>query len=120
MAGPPMVVKVGGSLFDLPDLGPRLQDWLKTLDTRRVLLLPGGGPTANVIRDLDHRHGLGEETAHWLALRALRLNAHFLAALVPASVVVGDWGPDETLGRDNRVAVLDAFAFASADEGRPG
>jgi hypothetical protein len=84
----PIVVKVGGSLFDLPDLGSRLQSWLDRLPTRQVLLVPGGGPTADVVRELDRRHGLGDERAHWLALRALMLNAYFLAELLPSAAVV--------------------------------
>src|ERR1700737_80612 len=78
----PVVVKVGGSLFDLPDLGPRLKSWLDELASFAVVLVPGGGPTANVVRELDRHHGLGEETAHWLALQALTFNAAFLAALL--------------------------------------
>src|SRR5262245_19403362 len=89
----PIVVKVGGSLYDLPDLGPRLQRWLDALHTRSILIVPGGGALADAVRDLDQIHGLGEETAHWLALRALTLNAYFLAALLPGAVVVAH--PDE-------------------------
>jgi aspartokinase-like uncharacterized kinase len=109
-----IVVKVGGSLFDLPDLGPRLRAWLAGLGAAEVLLVPGGGPTADVVRDLDRRHGLGEETSHWLALRALTVNAHFLQALLPGAVVV----PQPRGG--GALAVLDPYAFACADEGRPG
>ena len=43
---PPIVVKVGGSLFDWPDLTPRLRDYLATLAGKNVLLIPGGGPAA--------------------------------------------------------------------------
>ena len=60
------VFKVGGSLFDLPDLGQRLA-WLAEAQLSTVLLVPGGGPTAEIIRNLDRRHRLGEEAAHWLA-----------------------------------------------------
>jgi aspartokinase-like uncharacterized kinase len=116
----PVVVKVGGSLFDLPDLGLRLHCWLKTLNTRDVCLVPGGGRAADAIRDLDRGHGLGEETAHWLALRAMTLNAHFLAALVPSSVVDGEWEGWGSIWRDGRMVVLDAYHFTSRDEGRPG
>jgi aspartokinase-like uncharacterized kinase len=65
----PVVVKVGGSLFDLPDLGPRLEVWLGA--RRSVVLVPGGGPTTDVVRALDRTHRLGEEAAHWLALRSI-------------------------------------------------
>jgi aspartokinase-like uncharacterized kinase len=109
-----VVVKVGGSLFDLPDLGPRLQAWLARLSALAVLLVPGGGPTADVVRDLDRRHALGEEASHWLALRALTVNAHFLQTLLPGAVVV-----PQPCGRGG-LSVLDPYAFARADEGRPG
>jgi aspartokinase-like uncharacterized kinase len=109
-------VKVGGSLYDLPDLGRRLRRWLAELDTQLVLLVPGGGGTANVVRDLDNIHGIGEKSAHWLALRALSLNAHFLATLLPGAVVVAH--PDHW--RRDQLTVLDAYAFALADDGRAG
>jgi aspartokinase-like uncharacterized kinase len=117
-----VVVKVGGSLFDWPDLGPRLDRWLQQRDPQKILLVPGGGPTADVIRVLDKQHGLGEERAHWLALRALTLNAWFLAGLSPTNrlrVVLhleecnGVW--DQAM-----VPVMDPHAFAVADEGRTG
>src|ERR1700730_10035653 len=76
-----VVVKVGGSLFDLADLGARLRAWLEPVVAGPVLLVPGGGPTADVVRAFDRLHALGEETAHWLAVRALTLNAHFLQTL---------------------------------------
>jgi aspartokinase-like uncharacterized kinase len=99
----PIVVKVGGSLFDLPDLGSRLEAWLKTLDGSDVVLVAGGGSAADLIREMDRIHGLGEEKSHWPALRALSLTADVLAALAPASL-----------------RVFDLYAFACADEHRPG
>jgi aspartokinase-like uncharacterized kinase len=112
-----VVVKVGGSLFDLPELGPRLRAWLKTMGGADVLLVPGGGPTADVVRALDRAHGLGEEASHWLALRALTLNAYFLQALLPGAAIVVD--PHERSLPSGRLAVLDPFGFAQADEARP-
>jgi aspartokinase-like uncharacterized kinase len=122
-----VVVKVGGSLYDLPDLGPRLWRWLRALAAPRVLLVPGGGPTAEVIRDLDRRHALGEETAHELALRALTLNAWFLASLLKSAARADD--PEArfpvcdplTSPLGGRFALLDAHAFGVTDEARhPG
>lgn len=108
------VVKVGGSLYDLPDLGDRLRRWLPTLEAPRILLVPGGGQAADLVRDFTRRHGLSEEEAHWLALRAVGMNAHFLAALLPGTPIVHDPAACE-----GGLAVLDAFAFARADEARP-
>jgi aspartokinase-like uncharacterized kinase len=109
------VVKVGGSLFDLPDLGLRLRAWLDCLRARPVLLVPGGGPTADVVRAWDRVHVLSEETAHWLALSALTLNARFMAELLKVRMVADGFALAAA-----EIAVLDAYAFACADEGQPG
>lgn len=75
-----IVVKVGGSLYDHPNLGPGLRNWLATLD-EPVLLVPGGGPFAEAVRELDRIHGLGESSSHWLALQAMDLAGAFLQSL---------------------------------------
>ena len=117
------VVKVGGSLYDLPDLGPRLRAWLWAQQTpwRDVLLVPGGGPTADVIRDFDRIHRLGEKKAHWLALDALRLNAFFLAELLPLTGVIGNWEQLSTEVPESattviRASILDPRSFACWDQ----
>jgi 5-(aminomethyl)-3-furanmethanol phosphate kinase len=118
---PPVIVKVGGSLFDWPDLRLRLREFLATLAGQNLLLIPGGGLTADAVRAYDRAHGLGEESAHWLALRALSLNAHLLAALLePAGQVVEGLSAAHAVWRRNRVPVLDMYRFARGDEHRPG
>jgi aspartokinase-like uncharacterized kinase len=99
------VVKVGGSLFDLPDLPARLRPWLP------AVVVPGGGAMADAVRELHRVHGLPEETSHWLALRTCGIHAHFLAHLLNLPVIAYPIaGP----------GVLDPFAFCTDDEGRPG
>jgi aspartokinase-like uncharacterized kinase len=114
------VVKVGGSLFDLPDLGRRLQNWLARQATAAILLIPGGGPAAEVVREYDRLFGLGEEQAHWLALMALALNAQLLSSLLPQAEVVPDIQALAPLWRDGKVPVLDGYSFARLDEGKAG
>jgi 5-(aminomethyl)-3-furanmethanol phosphate kinase len=120
MATPAVVVKVGGSLFDLPDLGPRLRRFLDERETSEVLLLPGGGITANAVRQLDRWQGLGEEHSHWLALRSMTLNAWFLAALLPNTAVIEGLNEYRDAVTAGKVPILDAHAFCQADELRPG
>jgi aspartokinase-like uncharacterized kinase len=120
MTSSPLVVKVGGNLYDLPDLGARLRLWLEQQATGQVLLFPGGGGMADAVRDLDRRHGLGEERSHWLALRALTVNAHFLAALLGNAEVVTELPACVAAWRRGLVAVADPYPLALADEGRPG
>jgi aspartokinase-like uncharacterized kinase len=115
-----MVVKVGGSLYDLNDLGPRLRQWLEGLGGCDVVLVPGGGDMAEAVRSFHRVHGLDEPRAHWLALGALALNAHFLAWLVGRGVVVGDTGGCQDAWAAGRIPVLDMHAFSRADEDRSG
>jgi aspartokinase-like uncharacterized kinase len=111
-----VVMKVGGSLYDLPDLEQRLAAWLQTLTAPKVLLVPGGGATANVVRDLDRCHGLGEEASHELALRSLTLNAWFLAALLRRTAIGTVPVCNPLLSRlTDRVSLLDAHAFCQSD-----
>jgi aspartokinase-like uncharacterized kinase len=112
------VVKVGGSLYDWPMLGEALRGWLATLPDQHVLLIPGGGATADAIRDLDRTHRLGDEASHWLALSALSVNARFLQRLLPRARIIAEAEPEEQ-ARDNRVAVLDPYPYFAADEKRP-
>ena len=82
-----IVAKVGGSLYDWPRLGPALRAWISS-QAEPVLLFPGGGDAADVVRSWDRVHSLGEEEAHWLAIRSLSLAAHFLHRLLPGLPVV--------------------------------
>jgi aspartokinase-like uncharacterized kinase len=102
-----IVVKVGGSLYDHPHLGPGLRAYLDALDSP-VLLVPGGGALADAVRQLDRTHRLGEERSHWLALRATAVAAGFLEAVALRS-------EDSA----SRLRVLDPYQFAVEDEARP-
>lgn len=82
------VCKVGGSLYDLPDLPARLTAALAAAGVDRPLLFPGGGAAADLVRSWQPRFQLGETSAHWLAVRALEFNAALLQAVVPGAVVV--------------------------------
>jgi 5-(aminomethyl)-3-furanmethanol phosphate kinase len=108
-----VIAKVGGSLYGLSDLADRLRTWVAAAG-RDVLFVPGGGDGADVIRRLDETHRIGAGPAHWLALRVLTVNAHFLAGLLAAPVVPF---PDPA---GPPIRVLDPFAFCRADEGGAG
>jgi len=73
-----------------------------------VLIVPGGGATAEAIRSFDDTHQLGDEAAHWLAIQALSVNARFLQALLPEAKLVGDVPGDGP----RRWNLLDALPFS--------
>jgi aspartokinase-like uncharacterized kinase len=113
MAAEWIVVKVGGSLFDLPDLRARLRAFLASLGDANVLIVPGGGATADAIRALDRAQHLGEEASHWLAIQVLSLNARFLHDLLPEMRIIVDV---ESLACASGYVLLDALPFFQADE----
>lgn len=119
-AGRTAVVKVGGSLYDLPDLGQRLRQWLRHYPVRNILVIPGGGPLLDVLRGLDKVHGLGEEASHWLALEALRVNAHFLKRILPGSAVIHHLDERLPLFCAGVPAIVDMLSFARDDSRRSG
>jgi aspartokinase-like uncharacterized kinase len=86
------VIKVGGSLFDWPELPRRLTEMIGARQAadreERLVLIAGGGPAANVVRALDRVHGLGDRSAHRLALHAMDLTAIILAELLRGTVPV--------------------------------
>jgi len=68
----PLVVKLGGSLYDsVPSLVPVL-----FASPRPLLIVPGGGPFANAVRQAD----LDDETAHWEAIAAMDQYGKYIAS----------------------------------------
>ena len=119
MASELTVVKVGGSLYDLPGLGKKLWRWLEATVRGDVVLVPGGGRSADVVREWEHWHRLREEDAHWLALRALSVNAYFLRHLLPKACVVEDLYVRTLFSNVGMAPVLDPLYFASEDDKEP-
>ena len=83
MNTPVHVVKLGGSLLDLPNLPDRLGTYLQTLGSAHVALLVGGGCAADLARQWDQLHHVGEEAGHWLAVRAMQFNMHLISRVLP-------------------------------------
>jgi aspartokinase-like uncharacterized kinase len=116
-----IVVKVGGSLYDWPELRRRLRGYLDCIRSECVLVVPGGGPTVAALRDLDRVHQLGEKVAHNLALRILSANACFLAALLERGVVVLSLEECNRAWERAETPILDCFAYlGAASEGETG
>jgi aspartokinase-like uncharacterized kinase len=102
-----LVVKVGGSLLSTPQ---HLQWLLEAIgaaaSTRPLLVVPGGGPFADTVRQVDEQLGLADDAAHWMAVLAIDQYAHLLASRISAGrVVVGTRGISTAL-EARRVPVL--------------
>jgi 5-(aminomethyl)-3-furanmethanol phosphate kinase len=88
-----VVIKVGGALMrDPAALQRAMADLSRAPRDARWLILPGGGPFADAVRDLDRRLPLTDDAAHWMAILAMDQYAHVLAGLVDDSLLVEDPG----------------------------
>jgi 5-(aminomethyl)-3-furanmethanol phosphate kinase len=116
MSRPIIVIKVGGSLLDWPELPDRLSSYLEGRRGDRLVLIVGGGRFADVLRDLDACHKLGEIRSHALALRVLDLTAHLVAELLPGSEVVEDLNQLPDAWTRGRLPILAPRLFLDQDD----
>ncbi len=110
------VVKVGGSLLDWPLLGTKLQSWLTQSDSfgaipPPTLMVIGGGALADVLREADRIHKLGQEASHWLCIRALQVSAALLARLIPEAILVESPMAFQQSGSANKIGILEPLPF---------
>lgn len=85
MASPEIViVKVGGSLLERPDLLSALGAWLSRLDSRsHQVLIVGGGPAVDGLRRLDDILALEDHDTHWHAIRLMEHAGRAVGARAP-------------------------------------
>jgi 5-(aminomethyl)-3-furanmethanol phosphate kinase len=107
-----IVVKVGGALLAHRDHFDAVLEAIGTARReRRVLVVPGGGPFADAVRDVDRRLRLSAAAAHWMAVLAMDQYAHLIADRLAGGVVVVDRQAVETALEARRVPVLAPFRW---------
>jgi aspartokinase-like uncharacterized kinase len=77
------VVKVGGSLLDLPKLADKLRNWLAGQPPAHNVLVAGGGPLVEQIRIWHAAEAIDDAAAHWICVDLLTATAHLLHARLP-------------------------------------
>ena len=115
------VVKVGGSLLDLPQLPQKLRTWLAAQPPAHNVLLVGGGPLVDQVRTWNAETGIDETAAHWMCVDLLTATAHLLHAWLPEIPLVED---DRLLcqrvGEDGATIFGPAPWMRHAEPGLPG
>ena len=85
------VVKLGGSLLaHVEQFEVALAAIGVAAASRPLLVVPGGGPFADAVRDVDRRLGLSDTAAHWMAVLAMDQYAHLIAGKLARGVVVAE------------------------------
>jgi len=102
-----VVVKIGGSLLAHPThIVPVLDALDQAATGGKLLIVPGGGPFADTVRDVDRRFELSQAAAHWMAILAMDQYAHFLASRLHAASVAWDPGDIAAAYRRHELPVL--------------
>jgi 5-(aminomethyl)-3-furanmethanol phosphate kinase len=103
----PVVVKIGGGLMAVPGAVAAVGATVAAMARRdRVVVVPGGGPFADLVREVDRRDGLPASTAHWMAILAMDQYAHLLTERIEGATLVEDTGGIGVALAAGRVAVL--------------
>jgi len=110
------VVKLGGSLLDMPDVPARFAAFRATCPNDHFVLIVGGGDGADLIRAWDKLHHLTEEQGHWLAVRAMQLNAYTLATRLDAHRLVCDPTDCTAAWSDSLLALVDPLPWLERED----
>jgi aspartokinase-like uncharacterized kinase len=78
-----VIVKLGGSLYQATEL----QHWLTALkklsQQQNIIIVPGGGPFADQVRNAQQLHGFNDSYAHHMAILAMSQFGILLSGLLP-------------------------------------
>lgn len=84
-----VVVKIGGGLLSAPDaFDTTLEIIADAARARRLLIVPGGGPFAEAVRDTDRRISLSDDAAHVMAILAMDQYAHLIVSRLRGALLV--------------------------------
>jgi hypothetical protein len=85
------VVKIGGGLLAHDGCLDRVLSTIADVAADdSVLIVPGGGPFADAVRDQDRRVGLSDDAAHWMAVLGMDQYAHLIVSRLRGAVLVTD------------------------------
>jgi 5-(aminomethyl)-3-furanmethanol phosphate kinase len=111
------VIKIGGGLAAFPGALDRVCAAVGDASrANRIVVVPGGGPFADAVREFDQRNGVSAEAAHWMAILAMDQYAHVLAERIPEAELMDEPGaiPD-VLARGKTAVLAPSRWMRSAD-----
>jgi aspartokinase-like uncharacterized kinase len=106
------VIKVGGALLSLEDALSRTLLALEHLSLEhRFLVIPGGGPFADVVRSVHEAHRLAPDDAHWMAILGMDQYAILLASRIRNAELVQRRGEIAPAAARGRIPVLAPYRW---------
>jgi aspartokinase-like uncharacterized kinase len=100
------VIKIGGSLARTRTLRVLLDSIAGCLARARIVVVPGGGPFADLVRAEHHRLEFSEGTAHRMAILAMDQYGLLLADLAPRALPVSRLGAIGTALSSGRLPIF--------------
>jgi 5-(aminomethyl)-3-furanmethanol phosphate kinase len=101
------VIKIGGGLTAIPDALDRVCAAVTEVSQEhRLLVVPGGGPFADSVRDFQGQFAVSNDAAHWMALLAMDQFGYVLVEKIAGSVLLDEPGAVAAAVMPGRVGVL--------------
>jgi aspartokinase-like uncharacterized kinase len=113
------VLKVGGSLSRSPALPDLCREISRLGGVHRLLVIPGGGQFANLVRDFYARLSLSETAAHRMAILAMDQYGYLLGDLIPHAELVAGLPDALQAAADGQVPVLLPSALMAQTDSLP-
>lgn len=102
-----IVVKLGGSLYKTTELALWMQALTLYSNVSPIVIVPGGGPFSDQVRNAQQQHHLSDKTAHHMALIAMKQfgllladiesNARLISTHEHVTSPLSIWLPDDNL-----------------------
>jgi 5-(aminomethyl)-3-furanmethanol phosphate kinase len=107
-----VVVRVGGGLLAGVDCFEAVLAEISAASrSTRLLVVPGGGPFADAVREVDDLLGLPDEATHWMAVLAMDQYAHLIASRLATSQLVMRSNDIEAALDARRIPVLAPYRW---------
>ena len=105
------VVKVGGSLFELPNVSERLDIWLRKQSDAHHVLITGGGKLVDQVRQWHSINPWDEEQAHWLCIELMSVTARLLQLRIPQTPIINDVEQLRRRFTEPGCSIFDSFSW---------
>ena len=106
------IIKIGGSLY----ASRRLQEWLDTLQalgSHQLVIVPGGGPFADLVRKADEQFDLEPARAHHMAVLAMQQFAYLMASLCPGLQLASSREHIHVCWKEGKTAIWEPYPLVS-------
>jgi aspartokinase-like uncharacterized kinase len=114
------VVKVGGgTLTRIADLDAVLAEIAAASPHVPLLVVPGGGPFADAVREVDGRLRLGDDASHWMAVLGMDQYAYVITSRLAGATLVRGFREIESALQDRRTPVLAPFQWVHEADALP-